>query len=508
MKTRIYIVDDELMAIQYFKYLLEETKIEYEVIGEATNGVKAIPEILRLHPDIVFADISMPVMDGLQMAEEILKTNVNQKIVILTSYRDFDYAKRGMNIGVTDYVLKNEFSEDSLKILITKIMKELVKEKKAQHFIVEHNTKKFLLSDSKDMEDHIYEQKPFQRYALISIVKKPKVSLQLTGPLEHIQVDCYEIENLNYPQGITCRAVIEMASLEWCGVFFIDGNIPDSTDVLVETAEMLRGVFAQYCKDCIYFISRPTNRFIKLQEVYKEQKILIGYSYTFKDEQILHAEQTLKTIGKQATIEPFIENMERQFKNDNLEEALKCVIEILELSKKSRNIWEYSGDIQNIYRHLKKYVQEKKINPETIEVKEIYMDTDQVEQALIHCLQNMIEEIKIRKQNQYSYYIVCAIDYIQKNYDKDISIPDIAESIKISEGHLRKCFKHETNKTILDYLTEYRLKRVKILMENGERRIDEIWKKTGFTSSQYFSYVFKRNEGMTPSDYMKKLNIR
>ena len=93
MKLTIYIVDDEPMAIRYLETLLKGTGLEIVIAGKASNGVKAVSEILKLHPDFVFADISMPVMNGLEMSEHVLKQNPSQKIFLLTAYRDFEYAK-------------------------------------------------------------------------------------------------------------------------------------------------------------------------------------------------------------------------------------------------------------------------------------------------------------------------------------------------------------------------------------------------------------------------------
>lgn len=514
MKARIYYVDDELMAIKYFKYLLEESGMDYELVGEATNGVKAIPEILRLHPDIVFADISMPVMNGLQMAEELLKKDENQKIVILTSYRDFDYAKRGMKIGITEYVLKNELSEAFLKELITGILQESLKEKKEQHLVIEHNIRKFLLADSPAAEDHIYEQKPFQRYALISIVKKPKICLQLPQPPEHVQADCFEIENLIYPEGITCRAVVEMSEGEWCSLFFIDTDISDSMPKLKEACKILAEAFSSSCKDCVYLISEPIRHFLKLPKIYKEIKKQKDYVYVFPNQQIFLPQEMNRNkpdSGKNkqkedSSLETYLENLGKFLGEENKKEALYAMEQLLKNSRVSRNIWEYTEDIRNLERYLKQYVQEKKMDPKIMEFKETSFDADRIEELFTGCLETIFLELEERKKHQYSFYIVRAIEFIQKNYSRDISIPDIAEAVKISEGHLRKCFKLETNKKIVDYLTEYRLSRAKSLMKNGERRIDEIWQKTGFTSSQYFSYVFKRNEGMTPSDYLRQIS--
>lgn len=71
-RVTLYVVDDERLSIQYFKRLIRENEDQWELVGESTNGREAYEEILRLHPDIIFADISMPVMDELQLAEKLM----------------------------------------------------------------------------------------------------------------------------------------------------------------------------------------------------------------------------------------------------------------------------------------------------------------------------------------------------------------------------------------------------------------------------------------------------
>ena len=129
MRITIYVVDDEWMAIQYFQYLMERTNIEYELVGQSTNSMKALKEIISLKPDAVFMDINMPVMDGLELSRQILE-QISVKIFLLTSYRDFDFVKRGIQIGVADYILKNELTEKELERVLSKASQELYVEKK------------------------------------------------------------------------------------------------------------------------------------------------------------------------------------------------------------------------------------------------------------------------------------------------------------------------------------------------------------------------------------------
>lgn len=145
MKVRIYIVDDEQMAIKYFDYLLTASGVNCQVVGRSTNVLKAIQDIKRLKPDIIFTDISMPVMDGLEFSREILKFS-SPKIFLLTAYRDFDYVKKGMQIGVADYILKNELTEDLLRDVLSKAISDITIERRKKHRILEYNVRNFLLS--------------------------------------------------------------------------------------------------------------------------------------------------------------------------------------------------------------------------------------------------------------------------------------------------------------------------------------------------------------------------
>ena len=142
MKITIYVVDDEWMAIQYFQYLMERTNIEYELVGQSTNSMKALKEIISLKPDAVFMDINMPVMDGLELSRQILE-QISVKIFLLTSYRDFDFVKRGIQIGVADYILKNELTEKELERVLSKASQELYVEKKKKNQILEQNVRSF-----------------------------------------------------------------------------------------------------------------------------------------------------------------------------------------------------------------------------------------------------------------------------------------------------------------------------------------------------------------------------
>jgi YesN/AraC family two-component response regulator len=113
---RILIVEDEDFERRAIKYLINKYfSGKIEIIGEASNGELAVESASTLKPDIILMDINMPILDGLKASEMIKEKNKKVEIVILTAYNYFEYAKRGIKIGVSDYLLKPYSDEEFLE---------------------------------------------------------------------------------------------------------------------------------------------------------------------------------------------------------------------------------------------------------------------------------------------------------------------------------------------------------------------------------------------------------
>lgn len=117
---KILIVEDEDFERRAIKYLVNKYFSEkIEIVGEASNGELAIESASILKPDIILMDINMPILDGLKASEKIKEENKKVEIVILTAYNYFEYAKRGIKIGVSDYLLKPYSDEEFLESIST-----------------------------------------------------------------------------------------------------------------------------------------------------------------------------------------------------------------------------------------------------------------------------------------------------------------------------------------------------------------------------------------------------
>ena len=509
MKLTVYIVDDEPMAIRYLEMLLHDTSLDVEVVGTASNGVGAVPEIIRLQPDFVFADISMPVMNGLQMASEVLRQNPTQKIFILTAYRDFEYAKTSVSIGVTDYLLKNELSEKSLEELLRKHAEELQLARQRKHTVLETNLRNFFLSDTTpgQEEEWLYKDRPLQRYLLLYLAPRTEILLRHKTAKTGDHLESYQLENEETPPGILCRAFVEVLRNEYCGIFFVQKEEGDIEHTCVQMAESLINRYPEILKDFVCIVSSPFSKFSILQEKYqylkqKKEFLYRGKQNVYRESEIVSGDvlQFLPALTKEMLL---WQNYLEEGDEKKAEQALKEQFSILRTAMEA---WRYSEHIREICYTLEETLRKKKLDPDLLGLQDSYTDAEKLEKDLLDGQQRYMESLQNRRAGQYSRHVILAQEFIRNYYRQDISTADIAKAADISEGHLRRCFKNELHINLVNYLTDYRIECAKKIMKTSRKNIDEIWRKTGFTSGQYFSYVFKRKEGITPREYMRKVN--
>ena len=103
---KIFLAEDEVIVRETIKRMIPWENLGFELVGEAADGEMALPLLIRQQPDLLITDIKMPFMDGLTLARLAKKEVPGLKVVILSGYDDFNYAKQAINIGVEDYLLK------------------------------------------------------------------------------------------------------------------------------------------------------------------------------------------------------------------------------------------------------------------------------------------------------------------------------------------------------------------------------------------------------------------
>ncbi|MCI6431205.1 MAG: response regulator [Oliverpabstia sp.] len=125
---KVLIVDDEMLARKMLKESIVWEEYGYTVSWTAQNGKDGLEKAVQYHPDVIFVDIKMPVMDGLELVKQINSMGISSKIVMLTCYEDFEYVREAMRYGAVDYLTKHTFEQEDLVCLLKKIEKQIKKE--------------------------------------------------------------------------------------------------------------------------------------------------------------------------------------------------------------------------------------------------------------------------------------------------------------------------------------------------------------------------------------------
>ncbi len=509
---KIAIVDDEPAAVQYLEFMLKKTGLSYEICCAETNSTQAYFKIIEERPDIIFLDISMPVMNGLDLAEKILE-EYEARIYLLTSYEDFEFAKRGVKLGVSDYLLKNELNEKMLTELLTNASADLESEKRERHVLLENNLRSFLL-DKQMTGTLTYTNKPQQRYALLVFYRPIEISLTQSQRMRPVsqELDCYQMQKVSCPDGMSCHGFVQMNDDSYAAVIFMNNRINADWRKLYQISDaMLDRIREQYSGwKCMQ--SKILDNFSDLTAAWQEACETSGFMYMYPNQDIFSPDDFIE-VRKRNRLEDDTQEAGRLMNvlvtcldEDMHENAVRTAEELFAVCRKSFRIWKYEEYMREIYRTICARASRKKLNADIFSVAESYLNTENLERALLNCLEIYFGELQRKRENQYSEHIIRAVDFIRKNYGRDISVSDIAEACGVSEGHLRRLFNLELQTNVIDYLTDYRIRKVKQYIRETDESLTEIWKKTGFSSAQYFSYLFKKKEGILPRDYLK--NVR
>ena len=500
----IYLVDDEPMAVRYTQMLIEASGYPCEIVGTQTNSTRAYMEIRTLKPDIVFTDISMPIMDGLELAEKVCKRG-DTRVYLLTSYEDFEFAKRGVRIGVADYLLKNELSEKLLKELLENAEREIAASRRERQLILEQNVRDFLFGSSRVPEDHVYEERRMQRYALLTFYKPPKLWIDPDRePEEDLRLDSYALQRMDFPKGMDCTAFAQTRSREYCGVVFISETVVDSGRRLFQMADIILSRITQDDPGWKCICSDVCQRFFELQKEYRRQTECTAYLYRQRDQSVCFAHDIIYAPEEKLPVDDLLDEIARMLAGDDHEGTIRKAEAFFASCRKQDTQNAYIEHMRSLFQVLKGSTLRERSSGDYLAISPCYTDTVNLERALQNCIELFFEEKERAVLAQYSEHVLRAQQYVRKEYGRDISVSDIAQRVGVSEGHLRRLFKQEMNMSIVDYLTDYRIRQAKHLLRDHLVPNADIWKETGFSSAQYFSFVFKKKEGISPKEYQKR----
>ena len=527
---KLLIADDEYLVLESIKMIVSKNIKDVNVVGTASTGREAIENAISLKPDVVFMDIHMPGIDGMEAIRQIKKVNNDTLFVIITAYEYFDYAKEALNLGVFEYLLKplnkNKLIEtvSNIKISLDKKRGNFIREielKEKMNRIMPSleeqfiSNKLFNIGTFTDLEfyENIFSMNLKQGYAMAVLledldIKGKENSLKLNFKKQSF----YDIFSMKLKSLCTC--LIGNPMIDRIIVFIPTKDEEEnsvtrekSMDIGKKVIEKIKGL-----TDIKFKIG--IGRKYKVESFGKSCNEAYIAGTKAKWETVTHYEGIVLSNDNLDTY-PFYK--ETAFSNSiltaNIKEAKENFLEIY--------VWltsVYGEDIDRIKSKLMElvFIIDKNLPYKLKELEELKQvlilnvlkinNKEELRTEFIVYLSDLALEIQNQRKGDIYGVIPMVIEYLNKNYYHNISLNDVAKNVNLSYNYLSKAFKDELGKSFIDYLTELRIEKSMKLLANENISIKEICQKNGYNDPNYYSKAFKKITGMTPTEYRTFIN--
>ena len=541
---KTFLVEDEVVIREMIKKMIPWEQYGFELVGEAADGEMALPLILKKKPDLLITDIKMPFMDGLTLCKLVKKELPDIRIVILSGYDDFNYAKQAISIGVEDYLLKpitkNAFIE-RLEEIHNRYEHEKTQREYYEKFRLE------MQEYEKNASRDFFETLVRADSDLAELYRRAdKLNLDIVAEAYNILIftpdtsegscntddQCSDWEAevqdkinnyfLNHPVAILFRHQVFSYAI------LVKGQKDTIEKNTEECVKAIQDIMAQTEGRTDWFIAvgKSADRLSMLGHSYRTAVRANSFRYLY-DGHILDY-QSLET-RKENPSDSYKEDSV-QLRNVNINALNPAILQKFLSSGLAEEVEGFVRDYINaigqepmgslVFRNyvvlnvrfsvlsfLKKLgCDDSEISGQ--ETDNIVEETGKsIETAVAYCEKMLRKAIALRDENagnQNRSVLKRAVEFIDQNYmDEELSLNKAAHVANVSANHFSALFSQNMGQTFTEYLTGLRMSKAKELLRCTAMRSSEIAGEVGYKDAHYFSYLFKKTQGMTPSEYRK-----
>lgn len=524
---RILICDDEGIVRQSLEFIIQKSFGDKCEVESAKNGRMAIELAESFHPDIVLMDIQMPGINGIEAMQEIRKENKNIVFIVLTAYDKFEYTQKAIDIGVMSYLTK-PINRDTLTETLRKAMK-LVRERKEK-----------VRNDLKIKE---------KLEVVIPMIENGFVySVLFDGPGKEMNQNYRELLNIDtdygYAMVIECgdelhkgvlsntlgagirlqkhymvmREMLKETTGGIVGALMANKVIvlvpseleKEEYDERVVKIDNIRGMLRKLEQQLDLKFKAgigSVKRWNEINESYQEAldterqgvgKVTHakdmpvtcvyeeGYPYELEKELFAAIEE-----GNQEKTRERSKEFALWMKSQSAEITGSIRLKTIEFVLWAEHLAYMQGGMMYRFRARDGYW-ESLISFQTY---------DELTGWFVKKMEDASSHIAMKQQEKTNSVVEKAKEYIVEHFSKDLSLEEMAKELGISPYYLSKLFKESEGVNYIDYLTGLRIKYAKEQLNNSDKSIKEICHESGYGDPNYFSRIFKKWTGVTPTEY-------
>ncbi|MDD2971257.1 MAG: response regulator [Lachnospiraceae bacterium] len=546
MGIRVLIVDDEKLERVLILKALDWEREGFEIVGEAGNGEEALEFYQMKSPELIITDINMPYMDGVQLAEEIKKRDPQSKIVMVTGYREFEYARKALRIGVEDFLLK-PINIDEIQDMARKIKKEIEeqkghrreydslkeKEQETQYIILESFLQRLVENRIEEEEAlrklKVYNLDGIATHCICMNVKIEKgrsqenrihgSKLWENGTQENRVQGNGIHDAILYDIHVIYRRVLQLFQADISFVHYMENLIfyfrEETLETVCEYGEHIRQMLKEeYGITAEIGISSRQEGFPGISRAYRQTEKAVAASVILGRNRCITYEEyeKAKATGQEKfdiRWKDFIFYVESGVRNRVEEEISRYCNFIRGQRIVDRSYIRLMGMdmISKASTILSKHGRSmEEVVEEDLYERIIHIDSvDELEEYLKKVLGRIMEyadSIRAKKGNS---LIESAKKYIDEHlHDCELSLKTVAGELYVNESYLSRSFKQETGESLIEYITRNRIEQSIELLNTTDMKAYEISEYVGIKDPHYFSICFKKQMGVTIKEYKNR----
>ncbi|AZK47029.1 response regulator [Paenibacillus lentus] len=526
MDIKALLIDDEPLILNHLKNALPWNELQIDLVGTARNGVKGLELVIEFEPDIILCDIRMPLMDGLELLREIRKRGYETEVIMLTGYQEFEYARLALQHGVKDYILKPiDYSE--LKKAVGKLANE-VRSRRSEKRSVERQMQRMLgLAHEKMMFDVLMgfvedlpaywfaedERGNGLLYSLILVDLDGYAQRTVSWTDQERKLWNFAVRNVlqeAIPDQELQYTVVQLRQGEWCMLpQFERARYAAVSEQMYEWARKIQCAVKEHIKLTVSLawdhgpieMKELSQTYLKLQRglmLHADHEQLLPFTKenssgdlgAISEWQLVEEITSGLRMYDKAKVEQGLERLRANLPHISEHSALGIEkflqYGIIHLLREMRELdFMNSHEEGMLWQHLQ----------HSHNVKDLL--------NVIAELENHIKELEINKKSS-ELLMISAGEFIERNLSTDIGVDDIANYLNISSSYFSHLFKHHYGETFVEYLRKQRMELAKKMLRLTSRSVTEVGTLVGYSDRRYFSKVFQRYTGVTPTEYREQ----
>jgi two-component system response regulator YesN len=530
----ILIVDDEEVIRKGLAKIINRSEAGFEVIGDVNNGVEALDFIKNRLPDVIITDIKMPGMDGIELINQLEALHPSIKKIMISGFNEFNYVRDSMKLGALDYLLKPV--DDVQLITLLKKVEESIKNENElrindirlkvklneslpflkEQFIAELiKGKKFSREDlAKKLDYFNLQEEKGNYYVIIVSINKFKWITKEIGT-EEARIKAYIIKNITEE---TIRISTSYVSYSDQLGLVVAISIPNGEDELLN--KIVTGIgdnLLRYAAkiECTLAIGSPSTDLLDLKRSYDHALTALRHRFYREKYSVIHYREEAEFMHLNADfptnlLDRFEDQLKNAFEISNGKQAAAAIEEfcaILQINKLDpsevinifintfikiqSDITDFNRAVHELYGADYFYINEIGISDNLSDFKKYNLS------IYSEVLKKMMS-IRKRKEGK---LIDIVKEYVIKHYNEDVTLSKIAEITYVNSSYICDLFKNQTGENFIEYLTKIRIEKAKLLLKDARYKTYEVGDRVGYSDATYFSRVFKKVVGISPTEY-------